>query len=261
MKHLNRKFLSVLTVICICLFTINVYAAETKQDAARSDAAPDEWEFVLELYGWLPDIETTTASGDTLELDLETILENLDLIVFTAFGARKNRWQFMTDVIYMDLSDDPDIDLNPLLQVSDLGMKAWVINPYVSYEIFGNRKGSFQILAGARYLDLEVDLELTTRPPLPPGVNSESVSADVWDGIVGVRGFYMLTEQWFVPYRLDIGTGDSDFTWHALAGIGYKFDTFKLIAGYRHMAWEFEDDSVLDDLQVSGLIVGAIFTF
>jgi hypothetical protein len=71
----------------------------------------------------------------------------------------------------------------------------------------------------------------------------------------------MLTEQWFVPYRLDIGTGDSDFTWHAFAGIGYKFDSYKLLAGYRHLEWEFEDDAPLEDMQVSGPVIGAIFTF
>jgi len=83
----------------------------------------------------------------------------------------------------------------------------------------------------------------------------------VWDGVVGIRGFYNLTDHWFVPYRLDIGTGDSDFTWHALAGVGYKFDTFKLIAGYRHMEREFKDDEVLEDLQINGPAIGAVITF
>ena len=42
-----------------------------------------------------------------------------------------------------------------------------VVNPFVSYEILGNEKGSLQLLAGARYLWIEVGLDLETRPPLP----------------------------------------------------------------------------------------------
>ena len=167
----------------------------------------------------------------------------------------------MADVIYMDISDDPDQNLGRLLQLTDIEMKAWVFNPFVSYEIFGSKKGSFQLLAGARFLDIEVELGLKTRPPLDPGKSDGSFDDNVWDGVVGIMGFYNLTDRWFVPYRVDVGTGDTDYTWHVLAGIGYKFDSFKMLAGYRHLEWEFEDDAALKDLQVSGPIVGAIFTF
>ena len=140
-------------------------------------------------------------------------------------------------------------------------MQDWIVNPFVSYEIFGGKKGSFQLLAGARYLDITADLELRILTPQEPKTIKESMSGNVWDGVVGIRGFYNLTDRWFLPYRLDIGTGDSDFTWHVLTGVGYKFDTFKLVAGYRYMEWDFGDDSALDDLQVSGPIIGAIFAF
>jgi hypothetical protein len=245
-----------MTVLCIGLLSINVYAADTK-----SEAAPDEWEFVWEVYGWIATIDGTSGGGTDFEIDFETIVENLDFTFMSVLGARKERWTFMVDVVYLDIEDTPNTNLKRFLQLTSVEMQDWIVNPFVSYEVFGNKKGSFQVLAGVRYLDIAVDLEIGTRPPLRPRTTEESMSDNVWDGIVGIRGFYNLTDRWFVPYRLDVGTGDSDFTWHALAGIGYKFDTFKLIAGYRHMAWEFEDDSMLDDLQVSGLIVGAIFTF
>ena len=261
MRRLKCTLLVALAVFCLGLLSINVHAAEVNPAESRSDAAPDDWEFVLELYGWLPDIKSTTARGDDLEIDLDTILDNLDFVFFTTAGARKNRWQIMIDIIYLKMSDDPNADLNRLFQLNDIEMKAWIINPFVSYEIFGSRKGSFQLMAGARYLDLEVDLGLTTRPPLPPRFTKETASADVWDGVVGIRGFYNLTDRWFVPYRADIGTGDSDFTWQALTGIGYKFESFKLIGAYRHLEWEFEDDAPLQDMQVSGPVIGAVFVF
>jgi hypothetical protein len=57
------------------------------------------------------------------------------------------------------------------------------------------------------------------------------------------------------------GTGDSDVTWQTTAGVGYRFDKFEIAAAYRYMKWEFDDDSVLDDLEIKGPLVGARFVF
>jgi hypothetical protein len=46
-----------------------------------------------------------------------------------------------------------------------------------------------------------------------------------------------------------------------VAGIGYKFDTFRMAATYRYADWNFSNDSMLDDLTIQGPMVGAIFTF
>ncbi len=84
----------------------------------------------------------------------------------------------------------------------------------------------------------------------------------MWDAVVGVRGQFNLSKRWFIPYVLDVGTGDSDYTWQALAGVGYEFNKFKLLAVYRYMHWEFDDSfKLLEDLTVKGPAVGAIFTF
>jgi len=46
----------------------------------------------------------------------------------------------------------------------------------------------------------------------------------VWDVVIGVRGHANLNRQWYLPYQLDIGAGQSDLTWQAAGGIGYRFD-------------------------------------
>ena len=47
---------------------------------------------------------------------------------------------------------------------------------------------------------------------------------DQWDGIVGAKGAFALGDKhkWVVPYYVDIGTGDSDVTWQAELGVGYR---------------------------------------
>ncbi|MBK6396605.1 MAG: hypothetical protein IPF73_19570, partial [Betaproteobacteria bacterium] len=43
--------------------------------------------------------------------------------------------------------------------------------------------------------------------------------------IIGVKGRYAFgaDRRWFAPYYLDVRTGDSDLTWQAMGGLGYRF--------------------------------------
>jgi hypothetical protein len=57
------------------------------------------------------------------------------------------------------------------------------------------------------------------------------------------------------------GRGDSEFTWQALAGFGYKFNKWDFILVWRYLSWEFEDSSALDNMDINGPLVGAKFIF
>jgi len=70
-----------------------------------------------------------------------------------------------------------------------------------------------------------------------------------------------LTKKWYLPFYGDVGTGDSDLTWQVLAGIGYKFKWFDVVAAYRYLDWDFDDNPAIDDLNFSGPIVGIKFVF
>ncbi|MFC1825261.1 hypothetical protein ACFL9T_21330, partial [Thermodesulfobacteriota bacterium] len=68
-------------------------------------------------------------------------------------------------------------------------------------------------------------------------------------------------EKWYMPFYGDIGAGDSDLTWQAEAGFGYKFKHFDVVATYRYLDWDFEDNSAVDDLNISGPLIGIKFVF
>ena len=118
MRRLKYTLLIAITVLCSSLFSINVYAEETKPDTDRSEAAPEEWEFVLELYGWMAGVDATTAGGHDVEIEFDDILDNFDFAIMGVLGARKNKWSFMTDIIFMDLGNDSNTSLNQTLQVT-----------------------------------------------------------------------------------------------------------------------------------------------
>ena len=60
---------------------------------------------------------------------------------------------------------------------------------------------------------------------MPGRSGTKKVSESVWDGIVGVKGRYAFGDdrKWFVPFYLDVGTGQTKLTWQAAAGVGYAF--------------------------------------
>lgn len=46
-----------------------------------------------------------------------------------------------------------------------------------------------------------------------------------------------------------------------LAGLGYQFKHFDIVAGYRYLEWDFDDSPVFDDLNFNGPYAGIKFLF
>ena len=68
-------------------------------------------------------------------------------------------------------------------------------------------------------------------------------------------------EKLYMPLYLDIGTGNSDLTWQAAGGLGYRFGLCDLVAGYRYLSWDFKDSSPIKDMNLSGPYIGLKFIF
>ena len=85
--------------------------------------------------------------------------------------------------------------------------------------------------------------------------------ASVWDGVIGVRGSVDLNENWFLPYHADVGAGQSDLTWQAMGGVGYRFGWGELILAYRYLEWDLMSDRRLDTISFSGPGLAAKFYF
>ena len=144
-------------------------------------------------------------------------------------------------------------------------MEAWVTTLGGAYNVFDNGKATVDLVGGARYLSIDVDLKFDfSAVPLGHKINrqkKETLSGDGWDGIVGAKGRININDKWYLPYYADIGTGNSDLTWQVLAGVGYKFKHADVLLSYRYMDYEFKSNSDLDDLSFGGPLLGAKFYF
>lgn len=241
MNNLKRQVTGVIAMVFFILCA-NVLPA------VAQSASDDTWKFGAEIYMWGASIGGTTGSGSDLDIDFDDILDDLNIGFMGAVGARKGKWSFLMDAVYMDMDAHKSQPIYTRVELS-----AWVLTPSVGYTLIETEQGSLNLFFGARYLYLDADLTVK---------NTRFVdSSSVWDGIIGARGQVNLSEKWYLPYYLDIGTGDSDFTWQTSAGIGYRFSKCDVVLAYRYLDWDFESGDAIDDMNISGPFLGVKFIF
>lgn len=169
-------------------------------------------------------------------------------------------------MIYLDLSssDSKSATLRNgstrTLLDAKLDMRGWIWTLAGAYRAWSAGGTHVDLFGGARLLTLDLDLKLTGGGPRQRS-RSPSRSVDLWDGIVGAKGRVALQNAWFVPYYLDVGTGDSDLTWQAAAGLGYAFDWGEITLMYRHLAYDQSAGKPLQNVAFSGGMLGVGFRF
>ncbi len=229
-------------------------------------AAEDDGGFDLNIYGWLPIISIELEDGTKDEITRDDILKDFDIAALWSVRARKGPWSLTSDFIFLDISKKSDkslLSLVPSLATLDeAGFNAWIITPNVGYTILHNDQQKIDLYAGARYFRIEFDITIDINP-ITPGAptrsQKESPSVSQWDGIVGARGRYYLPGKWFIPYSVNAGTGESDFTWSAQAGVGYKFSDLSAVLGWRYLDYDVGSGTIMKELTLNGPFAGAIF--
>ena len=228
---------------------------------ANGATAEEEWEFSVEAYFWLPDIDIKTGSGQNVEITLEDIIDNLDLTVMLAGAARKGKWTFAADIVWLDLDHSADEIVSPTLTLDNIDMQSFIFTPLVGYRVYDTGRHSVDLVAGARYLwlDTALTLDLTLGPMPSDRIHDIDGSGSNWDAIAGVHGHYRLSDKWYVPYAISAGAGQSDFNGQFHAAFAYEFEKFEAVIGWRYMTWDI--GGALDELTINGPLVGARFRF
>jgi hypothetical protein len=253
---MTRKFILIISLLAILMSTL---------PAAADEANPyEKWKFDAEIYLWGASIGGKTGSGSDIDIAFGDVFRNLEMAFMGTVGARKGKWSFMLDTIYLDAKNSKNftIPVGSLLDINAKGtveLTNWILTPSVGYNLFQTDRIHLDVLAGARYFYLKTDTEFDFGTRIPPINKRITISDSVWDGIVGFKGHVNLSKKWYLPYYADIGTGSSNLTWQAFGGVGYRFKRIDLIVAYRYLAWNFDDSEVFDDLNLSGPFVGVKF--
>lgn len=251
--------------------------------SAHAATTADDWQWNATVYLWLPSLGGETAfppdgDGPSIDVSADAILDSLNFAFMGAFEGRRGPWAFATDVIYLDLGASKkatrDFGIGqaeiPASVSADLrlDLTGWLWTLTGSYAVVQQENFSMNVLAGARMLDLQEDLrwningDISTLPVVDRS-GSSGVKDTQWDAIVGVKGraTFGADRQWFVPYYLDVGAGDSDLTWQGMAGLGYSFDSIDVIGVWRYLDYDFGDSTPLKSLDFNGPALGVTFRF
>jgi hypothetical protein len=255
---------------------------------AAAQTPGNQWTFSITPYLWLPNIDGTLkysvppGSGGSPEVQVgpNDYLENLRLAFMIAGEARKGRWSVFTDVIYLDFhSEDSAVKsinfggdrVSSSANVStDSSLKgaAWTLG--AGYAVLPGRPVEFDVFGGMRYFGLHAstDWQITTTVTGPggtqtfPRTGSITERADLWDGIVGIRGrIWLGGSNWSIPYYSDIGTGSSSLTWQGMLGVAYTYKWIGVTLAYRHLYYDQKDDKLIQDMRFSGPALGVMFRF
>jgi hypothetical protein len=240
----------------------------------------DSWEFGAGIYGWFPDISGRTefpnGGGGDFTIGIGDILDNLEFTFQAMFDARKGNWGFFTDVVYLDVSKSEQnlregtiggtqipADVTASVRF-DMKSLIWTAAGY--YRMVDREGAFFDVLAGLRYADLEQSLSWSLsgnigQLPLPGREGGAKLAPDYWDFILGLRGRGVFGQNgtWFIPYYADFGTGDSDLTVQAFAGIGYAFSWGEVVGGWRYLEYDPPSDAPIREIDFSGPLVGVAF--
>lgn len=218
---------------------------------AQEPAADEGWQFAIAPYLWGSDISGKTQRGLPIDVPIGDIVDNLESVLMVSFEARKNKWMILADYIYLDVAASKQVGPLPI----SMNLEGTVFHLAGGYNLY-QEKSRLDLIFGARNLDM--DLGLSTVIMGTP----VSRSGSNLDAIVGVKGQLTFSKRWYLPYYLDVGTGDSDLTWQATAGVSFRAAKWvDLALVYRHMEWEFDSDKLLQDINFSGPAFGAIFRF
>jgi len=249
------------------------------------------WEHQIGIYGWvavpnanvtytLPSIlggeetqaEETQAEGGILRGDeglIESEIANrIDGIFMGSYRGRNDTYSLLLDVIYLGLSNNQKSNLLvSRYNLPDVALQAteestvWVSTGYVGYNMINSDAFRLDVVAGLRYASLQVDADIEAST-LNKYVGIElSGKAELWDGVIGVDGEYIINKEWYLPYQFDIGAGDSDLTVQASLGVGYRFGWGDVLVSYRYLKYEFPDFKLMEEIDFSGPLLGVNFRF
>jgi hypothetical protein len=247
-----------------------------------AQALSDQWQFGASVYGWLPHIRGSTtfpAGASRLDVSVDIspsqIIDHLKFAGMGTFDAQKGRWGVFTDFIYMDVggSKSATRDLRvggvplPVGVTADasLDIKSAIWTLAGSYRVVADPGASLDVFAGARLLELKQRLGWQFSADVgglapPPRSGGSDVKANKTDAIIGVKGRYAFgtNREWFVPYYVDVGGGDSKHTWQAVGGIGYAFQWGEVFAVYRYLDYKFKNADI-GDVNFGGPAFGVAF--
>jgi hypothetical protein len=251
---LKRGYL--LLVVCVCLFVPNLLG-----QSAQPPTSSEGWRVRVTPYLWGSGLKGRIGIRERfadVDASFGDIFDRLNFGFTGLVDAGRDRFTILTDLVYMNLSDDR-ATAGPLFSSVDATQKFFVLAPLGGYRVAGSEDSSLDLLGGIRFWHMKGELEFE------PGLLEErdvSGSRNWVDGIFGLRGRYRLTSSWSISGYGDIGGGGSNLTYQILGAASADLgNRIALVFGYRYLNVVYNKDRFLFDTGMGGPVLGVAFKF
>jgi hypothetical protein len=224
---------------------------------ARGQAQSSQFKYQVTPYFWMSGIDGSVGARDrtaNVDASFGDIWDNLEVGAMGTFEGTWNRWVFLGDVLYMNLTHDratPDL---PVFSNAEVQSKTFILDPEFGYQIARGEGRELNLLAGVRYWHLENELEFSN------GANLGFAGTRTWvDPVVGLQFRSDLGRMFYVTAKGDIGgfSAAARLDWQAFGGLGIRFnDRVSGLVGYRHLAVDYSNDGFLFDTKLRGIVLG-----
>jgi hypothetical protein len=238
--------------------------APAQQKAATADPADDDrWHFVIAPYLWFPGISGTAGArghNASVHTSATNLLGYFNFGIMGTVEARKNRWVFPLDFMWMRLGDNkslPETDLG----ATSINVKVTesIFTPKFGYRMADTERWKFDVLAGIRYWYLGESLSFQ-----PVGFLGGISRSQGWvDGLFGMRTQLVLSPKAAITAFGDVGAGGANLDYQAGGLFGYNFSPLVgLQLGWRYLYVNYQgNNQFLFNAHMSGPMVGVTFSF
>lgn len=226
------------------------------------------------IYGFLTQIEGPVRINNVkvdLDISFNDILDNLDMGFMGFVEHRRGRWSFIGDVAYLDVSSVKHRVRNRITSTTlDVKASEVMAEGFIGYRVLEQDHGDAQfgldLLGGARYNKLEVELDDRAFFLGLTSSSDRNPERDWVDGVVALRAEYVHNNGWGVHGWADIGNGSDSSSYQLFGIVSYRFkNKISIRCGYRLYSYEFSGRSrgikFKADLDYPGPMIGVSYRF
>jgi hypothetical protein len=238
------------------VFSVAALFPQLAEAQGRSDR---EWQNNVFVYGLLPAINGDARVGpieQPVDVSIGEFLDNLQMGFMGAYRGSTDRFSVVADFAFFGLGNTSDSGLVRRVDLDQL-----IVDVTGGYRFSPN----VEAFAGLRVTDLSTKFGLGD-----PLRREFEPSKTFYDPIFGARVITPLEEgrKWWLQARGDIGGfgASMDFTWQAMANIGFKpSEWISIWGGYRALGQDFDEvgpqERFAMDVTYHGPLFGVGFHF
>jgi hypothetical protein len=263
-SRLKAAAMAATTLCCMTNATVPSLAA----DLAELPTPSSGWTFTFAPYLWGAgingDIGLFDLEPQEIDASFSDILDHFDVGAMAVAEARNGPFLLGADINYVNLSTNVDTPHGILADSIDVEATSFMFTGFAGYSVIYDENLNLDFIAGARVWHSKTEFNFNSPAPILEKFDGAD-DGNTWvDPLVGVKGRAEIGSGFYVSgWGMVGGFGvSSDFMWDVLGAIGYEFsDSFSLVAGYRAMGVDYENDGFVYDVVQKGPIVGAVFRF